>query len=122
MGGKSGHDEGPPSGPDEGGPAPVGGSRAAEIEGKIEVELAKEQKTREEERWQSERKKKRFEEGRGEMLYLLRIPSFNNLLCNYFTKLNILRFNDLVNLNQANFMYRYVNNKLPFSFVNLFLW
>ena len=83
MGGKSGHDEGPPSGPDEGGPAPVGGSRAAEIEGKIEVELAKEQKTREEERWQSERKKKRFEEGRGEMLYLLCKTGFLLLIIYY---------------------------------------
>ena len=38
----------------------------------------------------------------------------------YFKKLNILKFNDLVKLNQANFMYRYVYNKLPSSFDNFF--
>ena len=45
---------------------------------------------------------------------------YNSHTGNYFKKLNILKFNDLVNLNQANFMYRYVNNKLPSSFDNFF--
>ena len=37
-----------------------------------------------------------------------------------FKKFNILRFNDLVSLNQACFMYKYVNEKLPSSFQHLF--
>ena len=45
---------------------------------------------------------------------------YNSHTGNYFKKLNILKFNDLVNLNQANFMYRYVYNKLPSSFDNFF--
>ena len=36
-----------------------------------------------------------------------------------FKNLNILQFDDLVNLNQASFMYRYVNKKLPSSFDTL---
>ena len=32
----------------------------------------------------------------------------------------ILKFSDLVHLNQADFTYRYVNNKLPSSFDNFF--
>jgi hypothetical protein len=38
-----------------------------------------------------------------------------------FTKFNILKFHDLVNLNQACFMYKFINNKLPISFNNFFL-
>ena len=38
-----------------------------------------------------------------------------------FTKFRILKFNDLVNLNQACFMHTYVNKKLPSSFHNFFV-
>ena len=38
-----------------------------------------------------------------------------------FSKFNIFKFPDLVNLNQACFMYKYVNNKLPTSFRNFFV-
>ena len=41
---------------------------------------------------------------------------YNSHTGNYFKKLNIIKFNDFVNLNQANFINRYVNNKLPSSF------
>ena len=37
-----------------------------------------------------------------------------------FKNLNILKFNDLVNLKQATFMYRYANDKLPSSFKDVF--
>ena len=45
---------------------------------------------------------------------------YNSKTGNYFKKLTILRFNDLVNFNQTNFMYKYVNNKRPYSFINFF--
>ena len=37
-----------------------------------------------------------------------------------FKKFNILKFHDLVNLNQACFMHKFINNKLPISFQNFF--
>ena len=45
---------------------------------------------------------------------------YNSHTGNSFKKLNILKFSDLFTLNQASFMYRYVHNKLPPSFNNLF--
>ena len=45
---------------------------------------------------------------------------YNSHTGNYFKKLNILKINDLVNLNTANFMHRYVDNKIPSSFDNFF--
>ena len=37
-----------------------------------------------------------------------------------FHRYNIMKFHDLIQLNQATFMYKYVNGKLPPSFENIF--
>ena len=47
---------------------------------KIEVEIAEKQKSREEERWHSERRKHRLEESRVEMLFLLCKKEYNSTL------------------------------------------
>ena len=41
--------------------------------------------------------------------------------CPIFTKFNILKFHDLVYINQGCFMYKFIHNKLPISFQNFFL-
>jgi len=46
---------------------------------------------------------------------------YNSHTGQIFSKFNILKFPDLVNLNQACFMHKYVNNKLPSSFQNFFV-
>jgi hypothetical protein len=46
---------------------------------------------------------------------------YNSHTGQIFSKFNILKFPDLVNLNQACFMYKYVNDKLPLSFTNFFI-
>ena len=44
------------------------------------------------------------------------INNYNSHAGLIFKKFNILKFHDLVNLNQACFMYNFINNKLPISF------
>ena len=58
-------------------------------------------------------------------LFIKAVRYIHNAGCNshagpIFTKFNILKFHDLVNLNQACFMYKFINNKLPLSFQNFF--
>ena len=44
---------------------------------------------------------------------------YNSHTSEYFKKLSYLKLYDLISFNQAIFMHKYTNNKLPFSFNNM---